>query len=94
VVKFQQVLSGLRVWELCSPDVSAAIEFCRQRIIEMPVEEYEAWFHEHFPQVMRPAVVMATDENEAAASKFDWPTNGAHCNKRSIKSAPHQLRAR
>ena len=90
-MKFQQVLYGLRIWELCSPDVSAAIEFCRQRIIEMPVDEYEAWFRENFPQVMRPAVVMATDENEAAASKFDWPTNGAAYNKRPIKSAPPQL---
>jgi len=91
VVKFQQVLSALRVWELCSPDVSAAIEFCRQRIVEMPVEEYEAWFRRNFPQVTRPAVVMATDENEAAASKFDWPTNAALCKKRPIKSAPAQL---
>ena len=86
------MLSSLRVWELCSPDVSAAIEFCRERIIEMPVDEYEAWFRENFPQVMRPAVVMATDENEAAASKYDSPTNRPAHRKRLIESAPAQLR--
>ena len=84
------MLSALRLWELCSPDVSAAIEFCRQRIVEMPVQEYEAWFRRNFPHVMRPAVVKATDENEAAASKFDWPTNAAGYKKRPIKSAPAQ----
>jgi len=92
VLKFQQALSGLRVWELCSPDVSAAIEFCRERIIEMPVDDYEVWFRKNFPEVTRPAVVTATDENEAAASKFDWFTNGAGHSRRPIKSAPPQLR--
>jgi len=92
VLKFQQVLSSLRVWELCSPDVSAAIEFCRERIIEMPVENFEAWFWENFPEVTRPAVVTATDENEAAASKFDWFTNDAGHSRRPIKSAPPQFR--
>ena len=49
--KFLMVLSGLRDWEVCAPDISAAIEFCREKIVEMPVEEYEDWFHQQFPKV-------------------------------------------
>ena len=92
MAKFEQVLSGLRVWELCSPDVSAAVEFCRERIVELPIDEYEAWFHETFPHVTRPAVVMATGEDEAATRESDWSTSGAGCNRRPIKSAPPRLR--
>ena len=39
--KFLEVLGGLRDWEVCSPDISAAIEFCRERIVDMNIEEYE-----------------------------------------------------
>ena len=49
--KFVRVLEGLREWEVCSPDVSAAIEFCREKIIEMPVDEFEEWFKNQFPAV-------------------------------------------
>ena len=44
--KFLKVLSGLRDWEICGPDVSASIEFCRDKIVEMTVEEYEEWFQQ------------------------------------------------
>lgn len=49
--KFLDVLSKLRDWEICSPDISAAIEFCRDRIVDMCVEDYEAWFENNFPTV-------------------------------------------
>lgn len=48
------MLKGLRDWEICSPDICAAIEFCREKIVEMSVEEYEEWFMETFPAVIRP----------------------------------------
>ena len=44
--KLLKVLSGLRDWEICAPDVSAAVEFCRQNIVEMSVDEYEEWFQQ------------------------------------------------
>ena len=49
--KFLRVLEGLRDWEVCSPDISAAVEFCRHKIVEMSVDEYEEWFQQQFPTV-------------------------------------------
>ncbi|XP_072921547.1 coiled-coil domain-containing protein 60-like [Hemitrygon akajei] len=40
---FLKVLHGLRNWELCSPDVSAAVEFLRDEVIRMPMEDYDSW---------------------------------------------------
>ncbi|KAM4809227.1 coiled-coil domain-containing protein 60 [Rhinophrynus dorsalis] len=40
---FLKVLSGLRNWELCSPDISVAIEFVREHLVQMPLENYTAW---------------------------------------------------
>ena len=54
VYKFLKVLEGLREWEICSPDISAAIEFCRERIMDLSVDEYEEWFRSVFPRVTRP----------------------------------------
>ncbi|XP_071110840.1 coiled-coil domain-containing protein 60-like isoform X3 [Haliotis cracherodii] len=54
VYKFLKVLETLRDWELCSPDISAAIEFCREKVVEMTVEEYEEWFQQQFPKIQRP----------------------------------------
>ncbi|KAM9118351.1 coiled-coil domain-containing protein 60 [Pangshura tecta] len=40
---FLKVLSELRAWELCSPDICAAVEFVRENIVQMPEEDYKAW---------------------------------------------------
>ncbi|XP_073481579.1 coiled-coil domain-containing protein 60 [Aquarana catesbeiana] len=40
---FLKVLAGLRHWELCSPDISVAIEFVREHLVQMPLEDYTAW---------------------------------------------------
>ncbi|XP_041083266.1 coiled-coil domain-containing protein 60-like [Polyodon spathula] len=40
---FLKVLSGIRTWELCSPDLSVAIEIVREHIVQMSKEDYEAW---------------------------------------------------
>ena len=52
--RFLKVLSSLREWEICSPDIMAAIEYCRDRIIDMTVEDYEEWFRQQFPKITRP----------------------------------------
>ena len=52
--KFLRVLEGLREWELHSPDIAAAVEFCRGKIVSMSVEEYDQWFGERFSSVSRP----------------------------------------
>ena len=51
---FFKVLEKLREWELCSPDICAAIEFCREKIVEVPVEDFEEWFTSFKPKVLRP----------------------------------------
>ncbi|XP_077318206.1 coiled-coil domain-containing protein 60 isoform X2 [Lithobates pipiens] len=40
---FLKVLAGLRHWELCSPDICVAIEFVREHLVQMPLEDYTAW---------------------------------------------------
>ncbi|XP_042193462.1 coiled-coil domain-containing protein 60 isoform X1 [Callorhinchus milii] len=40
---FLRVLSGLRDWELCSPYVSSAIEFTRDKVVQMSAEDYDSW---------------------------------------------------
>ncbi|CAH2295998.1 Hypothetical predicted protein [Pelobates cultripes] len=42
-ITFFKVLSGLRIWELCAPDISVAVEFVREHLVRMPLEEYTAW---------------------------------------------------
>ncbi|XP_042297428.1 coiled-coil domain-containing protein 60 isoform X2 [Sceloporus undulatus] len=42
---FLKVLGELRIWEICSPDVCAAVEFLREYIVEMPEEHYRRWLH-------------------------------------------------
>lgn len=41
--QFLKTLHGLRNWELCSPDISADIEFMRDKVIQMPAEDYDNW---------------------------------------------------
>ncbi|KAM4052286.1 coiled-coil domain-containing protein 60 isoform 2-T2 [Anomaloglossus baeobatrachus] len=40
---FLKVLHGLRTWELCSPDISVAIEFVREHLVQMPLKDYITW---------------------------------------------------
>ncbi|XP_070578878.1 coiled-coil domain-containing protein 60-like isoform X2 [Ptychodera flava] len=51
--KFLNVLSGLRSWELCSPDISAAVEFVRERVVNMAVDDFEEWCQHHMPNILR-----------------------------------------
>lgn len=52
--QFLKVLSTLRVWEICAPDINAAIEFVREKIVEMSELEFEDWMNAKFPQPQRP----------------------------------------
>ncbi|KAM3937111.1 coiled-coil domain-containing protein 60 [Leptodactylus fuscus] len=40
---FLKVLNGLRTWELCCPHISVAIEFVREHLVQMPLEDYITW---------------------------------------------------
>jgi len=53
--QFLKVLSTMRVWEICAPDINAAIEFVREKVVEMSELEFEAWLNAKFPQPSRPA---------------------------------------
>ncbi|KFV77385.1 Coiled-coil domain-containing protein 60, partial [Dryobates pubescens] len=41
---FLKVLADLQVWELCCPEVAAAVEFVRESIVQMPEEDFNKWF--------------------------------------------------
>ena len=40
---FLCALRNLRSWELCSPDVSSAIEFVRDNVVRMSPEDFDEW---------------------------------------------------
>ena len=88
--KFRRVLKGLRDWEVCSPDVSAAIEFCRERIVDMTVEDYEEWFIEAFPTVIRPQ----TAPPAIKGSKTDNRSPTSRSRAVVPKSAPPGIRTK
>ncbi|XP_015280781.1 PREDICTED: coiled-coil domain-containing protein 60 [Gekko japonicus] len=46
---FLKVLGELRVWEICSPDISAALQFLRENIVGMPEEDYRQWLQSRVP---------------------------------------------
>ncbi|XP_043924219.1 coiled-coil domain-containing protein 60 isoform X2 [Protopterus annectens] len=50
---FLKVLGGLRIWELCSPEMSAATEFIREKIIKMPEDDYNEWLQSKVGDVYR-----------------------------------------
>ncbi|NWQ77309.1 CCD60 protein, partial [Columbina picui] len=41
---FLRALADVQVWELCSPDIAAAVEFVRESIVQMPEEDFHGWF--------------------------------------------------
>ncbi|NXF44637.1 CCD60 protein, partial [Oceanites oceanicus] len=41
---FLKALGDLQVWELCSPEIAAAVEFVRESIVQMPEEDFSEWF--------------------------------------------------
>jgi len=44
---FLRAMSILRPFELCHPDISASIEFVRDKIVEMDKNEFESWCSKH-----------------------------------------------
>ena len=51
--KFLDVLATLKSWELCAPDISAAVEFVRDKVVGMTVEDFEAWYQSEVPGIVR-----------------------------------------
>ncbi|XP_074897910.1 coiled-coil domain-containing protein 60 [Buteo buteo] len=41
---FLKALADLQVWELCSPEIAAAVEFVRESIVQMPEDDFSEWF--------------------------------------------------
>ncbi|KAL5013469.1 hypothetical protein ScPMuIL_007739 [Solemya velum] len=74
VYKFLLVVESLRPWELCSPDVSAAIEFVREKVVSMAVEDYEEWFQHTFPKITRPQTAPPSKKNRERSSSARTPT--------------------
>ncbi|XP_054029253.1 coiled-coil domain-containing protein 60 [Dryobates pubescens] len=48
---FLKVLADLQVWELCCPEVAAAVEFVRESIVQMPEEDFNKWFQARVPHL-------------------------------------------
>ncbi|KAK3578243.1 hypothetical protein CHS0354_011560 [Potamilus streckersoni] len=84
IYKFMKVLQTLREWEICSPDVTAAIEFCRERIVEMTIEEYEEWFQQRFPKVTRPQTAPPTIKTDKGKDKYEGAVDSK---PRAVQSA-------
>ncbi|KFP31315.1 Coiled-coil domain-containing protein 60, partial [Colius striatus] len=40
---FLMALGNLQVWELCYPEIAAAVEFVRESIVQMPEEDFSKW---------------------------------------------------
>jgi len=57
--KFTRVLKLIRSFEICSPNIAAAVEFCRDRIIEMNEDDFEELFQHLFPAIERPKTAPA-----------------------------------
>lgn len=87
IYKFIKVLEGLREWEICSPDITAAVEFCRERIVEMTIEEYESWFTQRFPRVTRPQTAPPAVKTE---KKDDRSNSGLASARRMVPKRPTQ----
>ncbi|KAL4218126.1 Coiled-coil domain-containing protein 60 [Mactra antiquata] len=91
IYKFIKILEGLREWEICSPDITAAIEFCREHIVEMTIEEYESWFVQRFPKITRPQTAPAGmkggEKNNDTLKTPSATTRAAITNKRPSQSA-------
>lgn len=43
---FLKAVADLQLWELCCPDIAAAVEFVRESIVQMPEEDFSEWFQE------------------------------------------------
>ncbi|XP_051490239.1 coiled-coil domain-containing protein 60 [Apus apus] len=41
---FLKTLGDLQEWELCCPEIAAAVEFVRGSIVKMPEEDFREWF--------------------------------------------------
>ncbi|NXD84465.1 CCD60 protein, partial [Halcyon senegalensis] len=41
---FLKTLADLQVWELCSPEIAAAVEFVRESVVQMPEDDFSEWF--------------------------------------------------
>lgn len=50
------------------PDVMSAVEFCRERILEIQVEDFEEWFKSKRPDLYQPPR-KPTDKSSAAIAK-------------------------
>ncbi|KAM8797533.1 coiled-coil domain-containing protein 60 [Eudromia elegans] len=46
---FLKALADLQVWELCSPEIAAAVEFVRESVVQMPEEDFSEWFQTRAP---------------------------------------------
>uniref|UniRef100_A0A2C9LQV8 Coiled-coil domain-containing protein 60 n=1 Tax=Biomphalaria glabrata TaxID=6526 RepID=A0A2C9LQV8_BIOGL len=85
VLNFLKALQNLRTWEICHPDISAAIEFCREKIVDMTVKEYEDWFSKAFPQIHRPMTapaVVSRGHVSAEGKKIEPPKSAGSNNYR------------
>ncbi|NXL61881.1 CCD60 protein, partial [Chordeiles acutipennis] len=54
---FLKALANLQVWELCSPEIAAAVEFVRESIVQMPEEDFTEWFQ---TKIAHPSVQSTT----------------------------------
>lgn len=63
--EFFKILNTLKVWELLSPEVMGAVEFCRDKILGIKLDNFDSWFQSKHPQVF----VARLDEKSASTKR-------------------------
>jgi hypothetical protein len=66
--EFFKILNTLKVWELVSPEVMGAVEFCREKILGIKLDNFDSWFQSKHPQVFvaRPDKPAATKRSKSS----------------------------
>lgn len=47
-----------------SPDVISAVEFCRERVLEIQVDDFEEWFKSKRPELFRPKTNLTKNDTK------------------------------
>eukprot|EP00112_Aurelia_sp_Birch-Aquarium-sp1_P024487 Seg778.1 transcript_id=Seg778.1/GoldUCD/mRNA.D3Y31 product="Deleted in malignant brain tumors 1 protein" protein_id=Seg778.1/GoldUCD/D3Y31 len=90
--QFTKVLSMLRPWELCYPDISAAIEFVRDKIVEMDRTEFEDWFQSRGSILWNALPDEIKSSQSIASFKIHFKQwNGDSCNCNIYATGNHRL---
>ena len=66
----------------------AAVEFCRDRILSIPIDQYDAWFRSKHPQAFVPRQTKEDEKNKLdlkrSKSSIEYRTKSSISNRTKI----------